>query len=289
MEKYLSVADVAKLWGLTERAVRKYCQQQKISGIKKDGKAYSIPSTAFPPDRINAKKYSQNNLLNTLKYEKDNHIKGGIYHKIQIAFTYNSNHIEGSTLTEEQTRYIFETATLGETNGVKVNDIIETTNHFKCIDYVIDIATEKLTEKMVKELHRLLKSGTVDERQKWFRVGDYKLRPNEVGGKPTVKPADVPAEMEKLIDCETKTFDDIVEFHQKFEIIHPFQDGNGRVGRLIMLQQCLKNSITPIIITEDNKLFYYRGLREWDKEQGYLIDTCRASQDLVLKWLEYFV
>jgi Fic family protein len=288
MKEFLTIKEIATMWGLTERAVRKYCQSGKIAGIKRDKKSYLIPQTALPPDRINAKKYSENNLLNILKYEKDNHIKGGVYHKIQIAFTYNSNHIEGSTLTEEQTRYIFETATLGETNGVRVNDIIETTNHFKCIDYVIDHATKPITEKIVKELHRILKTQTVDEKQKWFRVGDYKLRSNEVGGQSTTPPAQVPTEMAKLIDRKIENFDQIVEFHQNFETIHPFQDGNGRVGRLVMLHHCLLNSVVPIIITDDKKLFYYRGLREWKNDRGFLLDTCKHMQDLVTEWLKYF-
>ncbi|MDR1917799.1 MAG: Fic family protein [Christensenellaceae bacterium] len=318
MKDYKSVREFSVLWNLTERTVRKYCGQGKIADVKTVGNKYYIPCTTLPPMRKNAKKISTNNLLNILKYEKDNKIKGGIYHKIQVVFTYNSNHIEGSTLTEEQTRHIFETATLGKTSGVKVNDIIESTNHFKCIDFVIDNAGKPLTEKMIKELHKLLKMNTTDSSQKWFRVGDYKLRPNEVGGNATTPPGKVATEMKKLLDNyntnvgnfdQYKSFDtnkqndnmlnggsfdankrltDIIDFHQRFETIHPFQDGNGRVGRLIMLKECLANNITPFIITDDTKLYYYRGLREWKNDREFLLETCKSCQDIMAEWLTYF-
>ena len=241
-----------------------------------------------------AKKFSDNDLLNILKYEKDGKIKGGIYHKLQISLTYSSNHIEGSKLTEDQTRRIFETNTIGtDGNYLKVDDIVETVNHFRCIDHVIDNAKKPLTENMIKALHLMLKSGTMDSTARWFRVGDYKLRANEVGGEHTCPPEEVGERMKLLIgeynSKETKTLEDVVEFHQKFEMIHPFQDGNGRVGRLIMLKECLANNIVPFIINEEHRWSYYRGLREWNNEKRYLMDTCLSAQDEFRKWLIYFV
>lgn len=219
-------------------------------------------------------------------------LKGGIYHKTQIALTYNSNHIEGSTLTEDQTRMIFETNTLGETKGIKVDDIVETNNHFKCVDMVIDNAKKPLTEKFIKELHYTLKSGTSDSRKDWFKVGEYKSRPNKVCGNETCPPEKVTEEIKKLLDNynskQTKTINDIIEFHKNFETIHPFQDGNGRVGRLIMFKECLANNIVIFIIEDEFKLYYYRGLKEWNAERGYLTDTCLAAQDKYKKWLTYF-
>jgi Fic family protein len=233
----------------------------------------------------------KNDLMTVLQFEKDSRIKGGIYHKIQVAFTYNSNHIEGSTLTQEQTRDIFETDTLAETKSVRVNDIIETANHFRCIDFVIDNAMKPLTEKMIKELHRILKTNTADSSQGWFRVGDYKLRPNEVGGHPTTPPDAVAGAIKDLLttyNAREKSFENIIEFHQRFEAIHPFQDGNGRVGRLIILKECLANNIVPFNITDDTKLYYYRGLREWDTDREFLIQTCKSCQDETAEWLKYF-
>lgn len=238
------------------------------------------------------KPMSNNPLLNRLKEEKDMQLKGGIYHKTQIALTYNSNHIEGSTLTEDQTRMIFETNTLGETKGVRVDDIVETNNHFKCVDMIIDNAKKLLTEKFIKKLHYTLKSGTSDSRKDWFKVGEYKSRPNEVGGNETCPPEKVAEEIKKLLttynSVENKTIETIIEFHKHFETIHPFQDGNGRVGRLIMFKECLANNIVPFIIEDEFKLYYYRGLKEWDTERGYLTETCLAAQDKYKKWLEYF-
>ena len=291
--KYISVAETAKKWGLTDRAVRRYCSEGMIPGAFITGKTWNLPEDALPPERRNAKKFSDNGLLNILKYEKDEKIKGGIYHKVQIGLTYNSNRIEGSKLTEDQTRRIFETNTI-DTDGdsLNVNDIVETVNHFRCIDYVIDNAKKPLTEEAIKTLHMILKSGTMDSTIRWFRVGDYKLRANEVGGEPTCPPSEVGKRMRALLERynskETNILEDVVEFHQNFEKIHPFQDGNGRVGRLIMLKECLANNIVPFIINEEHRWYYYRGLREWNSERGYLIDTCLSAQDEFRKWLTYF-
>lgn len=232
-------------------------------------------------------------LLARLRLEKDAGIPGGIYHKVQIELTYNSNHIEGSRLTHDQTRYIFETNTIGISDEtIKVDDIVETANHFKCIDQVIDMANFMLSESFVKQLHLLLKSGTSDSRKSWFAVGDYKRFENEVGGKETTKPSDVPKAMKKLLKeynaNKHKSLKEIIDFHYKFENIHPFQDGNGRVGRLIMFKECLRNGITPFIISDDIKQYYYRGLNEWKNEPGYLMDTCLTAQDRFKAYMDYF-
>lgn len=232
-------------------------------------------------------------LLDILRAEKRNQYSGGIYHKTQIDLTYNSNHMEGSRLTHEQTRYIFETNTIGFENEIlSVDDIIETVNHFRCIDIVIDNADTRLSEKFIKKLHQTLKTGTSDSRLDWFAVGDYKKRPNEVGGMPTALPEEVSRKMETLLTKynagEEKVLEDILEFHVRFERLHPFQDGNGRVGRLVMFKECLKYHIVPFIIGDDLKLFYYRGLKEWDNEKGYLRDTCLTAQDRYKASLDYF-
>lgn len=232
-------------------------------------------------------------LLEILKEEKSTQLHGGIYHKIQIELTYNSNHIEGSRLTHDQTRYIFETNTIGIDNStLNVDDIVETTNHFRCIDMVIENATNLLNENFIKKLHEVLKNGTSDSRKEWFAVGDYKKLPNEVGGKSTILPENVHNEMIKLLSaynsCKEKTFEELIDFHYKFESIHPFQDGNGRIGRLLLFKECLRNNIVPFIIDEDLKLFYYRGLNEWQNEKGYLLDTCLTAQDKFKKYLDYF-
>ena len=289
---FLTASEIAKKWNISERSVRNYCQQGRVKGAELKGKTWIIPEDAEKPERVEHKEFSDNPLLNRLKEEKDMKLKGGIYHKTQIALTYNSNHIEGSTLTEDQTRMIFETNTLGETNGVKVDDIVETNNHFKCVDMVIDNAKKPLTEKFIKELHYTLKSGTSDSRKDWFNVGEYKSRPNEVGGNETCPPNKVAEEIKKLLANynakQSKTINDIIEFHEQFERIHPFQDGNGRVGRLIMFKECLANNIIPFIIEDEFKFYYYRGLKEWKTEHGYLTDTCLAAQDKYKQWLEYF-
>ena len=290
---YLSVADMAKKWNVSERTVRNYCAQNRIQGAFLTGKTWNIPENAKKPERINKKNDVPQNLLERLRVEKKTSLKGGIYHKIQIELTYNSNHIEGSKLTHDQTRYIFETNTIGvENDALNVDDIIETANHFKCIDMIIDNAIYKLTEKFIKELHFTLKSGTSDSRKDWFNVGDYKKLPNEVGGKETASPETVEQKIKELLKSYNQknehTLEDIIDFHYQFETLHPFQDGNGRVGRLIMFKECLKNNIVPFIIDDSLKMFYYRGLSEWKNEKGYLTDTCLSAQDKFKKYLDYF-
>ena len=290
--RYLSVSEIAKKWNISERSVRNYCAQGRIDGAFLTGKTWNIPEDANKPERSNMRK-KQLTLLDVLQEEKTSQYSGGIYHKTQIDMTYNSNHMEGSRLTHDQTRYIFETNTIGVENEVlNVDDVIETVNHFRCIDMIIDHAKSALTEKFIKELYRTLKSGTSDSRKDWFAVGDYKKLPNEVGGMETVLPEEVAEKMKALLReynaKSEKNFDDILDFHVKFERIHPFQDGNGRVGRLIMFKECLKYHIVPFIIEEDFKLFYYRGLKEWDNEKGYLTDTCLAAQDKYKTYLDYF-
>ena len=291
--KYISVAEAAKKWGVSERSVRGYCAGGKIGGAFLTGKTWNIPETAKKPDRINKKTDAPKTLLTVLKAEKAAKLHGGIYHKIQIDLTYNSNHIEGSRLTHDQTRYIFETNTIGVSDGaVKVDDVVETANHFKCIDMVIDSANYALSEAFIKQLHAVLKSGTSDSRLDWFVVGAYKRLPNEVGGMDTTAPENVGAEIKKLLaeynSIANKTFDDLLDFHYRFERIHPFQDGNGRVGRLLLFKECLRNNIVPFIIEDDLKMFYYRGLKEWRNERGYLRDTCLSAQDRFKKYLDYF-
>ena len=291
--KYVSVARIAKKWGVSERTVRNYCAEGKIPKAFLTGKTWNIPEDAQRPDRINKKSDEPKTLPDVLRTEKASGTKGGIYHKVQIELTYNSNHMEGSRLTHDQTRYIYETNTIGvEAGTVNVDDIVETANHFRCIDMVIDSAGQMLSEPFIKTLHRTLKSGTSDSRKDWFAVGDYKKIPNEVGGRDTTAPEEVPTEMKQLLASYNrkpdKTLEDLIAFHVAFESIHPFQDGNGRVGRLILFKECLKNDIVPFIIDEDLKLFYYRGLHEWNTERGYLIDICLSAQDKFRKYLDYF-
>lgn len=291
--EYISVEEASKLWELSIRSVRNYCAQGRVPGALLEGKTWKIPSNAEKPVRKTRHIETENNLLVFLKREKDSSLKGGIYHKIQIDLTYNSNHIEGSRLSHDQTRFIFETKTLGITDeAVKVDDIVETVNHFRCIDLAIEGAKTKLSESFIKQLHYILKTGTTDAQKSWFKTGDYKMIENEVGGSETVKPEDVAAEMKALLaDYNSRseiTFDDILDFHVRFESIHPFQDGNGRVGRLIMFKECLKNNIVPFIITEELKMFYIRGIKEWKNERGYLRDTCLTGQDAMKVSLDYF-
>lgn len=291
--RYLSVEDTAKKWRLSERTVRNYCAQGKIEGAFLQGKTWNIPENAERPQRSNRRSSEPKNLLEFLQAEKAGRVKGGIYHKVQIELTYNSNHMEGSRLTHAQTRYIYETNTIGIDNTtLNVDDIVETANHFQCIDMVLDQVMKPLSETLIKRLHRTLKNGTSDSRKDWFAVGDYKRFPNEVGGRETTAPERVGAEMKKLIAgyCkeQKKTFEELIEFHYCFEAIHPFQDGNGRVGRLILFKECLRNQIVPFIIDEELKMFYYRGLHEWKSEKGYLLDTCLAAQDKFKKYLDYF-
>lgn len=291
--RYLSVSETAEKWNISERSVRNYCAQGRVPGAFLTGKTWNIPEDATKPERRNRRGEQPKTLLDILKDEKKNKYSGGIYHKTQIELTYNSNHIEGSRLTHEQTRYIFETNTIGLENEVlNVDDIIETTNHFRCIDMIIDHANVTLTEKLIKELYLTLKNGTSDSRKAWFAVGAYKKLPNEVGGMETSLPEEVADKMKHLLTeynaKNDKTFEDILEFHVQFELIHPFQDGNGRVGRLIMFKECLKYHIVPFIIEDDLKMFYYRGLKEWDNEKGYLTDTCLAAQERFKAYLDYF-
>ena len=290
--KYISVAEFAAKYGISERTARNYCSLGKIEGATLVGKTWNIPAEAELPGRKHRQRKAMP-LLVVLRQEKEAKLKGSIYHKTQIDLTYNSNHIEGSRLTHDQTRYIFETNTIGiEGESVRVDDIIETTNHFRCIDLIIDRAEERLTESLIKELHLILKSGTSDSRKDWFTVGDYKRLPNEVGGNETTAPEDVHREMQALLKeyngKKQKSFEDIIDLHQRFESIHPFQDGNGRVGRLVMFKECLANGYVPFIITEELKMFYYRGLREWSNLRGYLLDTCLAAQDNYKAMLDYF-
>ena len=284
--EYISVKEAAKKWNLSDRSVRNYCANGKIPGAILHGNAWKIPEAAKKPARKQRQGKVPKDLLARLRLEKDAGIPGGIYHKVQIELTYNSNHIEGSRLTHDQTRYIFETNTIGISDEtIKVDDIVETANHFKCIDQVIDMANFMLSESFVKQLHLLLKSGTSDSRKSWFAVGDYKRFE-------TTKPSDVPKAMKKLLKeynaNKHKSLKKIIDFHYKFENIHPFQDGNGRVGRLIMFKECLRNGITPFIISDDIKQYYYRGLNEWKNEPGYLMDTCLTAQDRFKAYMDYF-
>lgn len=290
---YLSVVETAKKWNISERSVRNYCAQERIPGAVLIGKTWHIPENAEKPARSNGKKMPVKTLLSILQEEKRTQYAGGIYHKTQIELTYNSNHIEGSRLTHDQTRYIFETNTIGIENEVlNVDDVIETSNHFRCIDLIIDHAASTLSEHFIKKLHHILKTGTSDSRKDWFAVGEYKRLPNEVGGMQTSLSEEVADKMKALLSdynaVPKKTLDDILDFHVRFERIHPFQDGNGRVGRLIMFKECLKYNIVPFIIEENLKLFYYRGLKEWYSEKGYLTDTCLTAQDKYKAYLDYF-
>lgn len=290
--EYISVIDFANKYGISERTARNYCACGKIEGAFLTGKTWNIPADAELPKR-KLSKAQVFPLLATLREQKEMKLKGSIYHHTQIDLTYNSNHIEGSKLTHDQTRYIFETNTIGITDeAINVDDIVETVNHFRCIDYIIDHAEDKLSESLIKQLHLILKTGTSDNKKDWFMVGDYKRLPNEVGGIDTCPPKEVHQQMKALLSeynvIKQKTLENILDFHVRFEQIHPFQDGNGRVGRLIMFKECLANSIVPFIITDDLKMFYYRGLHEWGHVNGYLTDTCLTAQDLYKDILKRF-
>lgn len=290
---YFSVSEIASRWGVSERTVRNYCATGRIPGVLLKGKTWHIPESALHPQRANKKDNSPRNLLEYLRVEKNSGVKGGIYHKIQIELTYNSNHIEGSRLTHEQTRYIYETNTIGITDkAINVDDIVETVNHFKCINMIIEQASQPLSEAFIKRLHLVLKNGTSDSRKDWFAVGEYKKFPNEVGGHATTPPQQVRREIRSLLQVynrqRQKSLEDLLEFHHAFESIHPFQDGNGRVGRLILFKECLHSDIVPFIIDEELKLYYYRGLHEWLRERGYLRDTCLTAQDKFKAYMDYF-
>lgn len=274
--------------GLTVQTVRDYCAEGKLPGAVQEGEMWRIPADAPLPDEV---KHSP--LLLALREQMESKMRGGIYHRTQIDLTYNSNHIEGSRLSKEQTRYIYETNTIGVSDeALSVDDIIETTNHFRCIDFVIEHAEEPLTEEMIKRLHTLLKAGTSDADRPWFAVGEYKRLPNEVGGKETAAPEDVPAAMRALLQeyagKRRVSLEEILDFHYRMEMIHPFQDGNGRVGRLIIFKECLAHHIVPFIITEELKMYYYRGLDRWEEVRGYLLDTCLTAQDRYRTILDYF-
>ena len=274
--------------GLTVQAVRGYCAEGKLPGAVQAGETWRIPADAPLPDET-----EHSPLLLALREQMESKMRGGIYHRTQIDLTYNSNHIEGSRLSKEQTRYIYETNTIGVTDeAVSVDDIIETTNHFRCIDFIIEHAEEPLTEEMIKRLHALLKASTSDADRSWLAVGEYKRLPNEVGGKETAAPEDVPAAMRALLQEYTGkrrvSLEEILDFHYRLEMIHPFQDGNGRVGRLIIFKECLAHHIVPFIITEELKMYYYRGLDRWEEVRGYLLDTCLTAQDRYRAILDYF-
>ena len=287
-EKGLTKTDLTEKLGISSRTVAKISRGEKIADhvLKKIADFLGCTTEEL------CRSVSDNALLQTLRDEKSIRMSGGLYHELQVRMTYNSNHIEGSKLSEDQTRLIFETNTVDVGEGIPVDDIIETVNHFRAIDYVIDVAEESLTESIIKELHRILKQSTKDSTLSWFAVGDYKKRPNVVGGRETAKPKDVPVRMKALLDdyaaLPTVTVNDIIRFHYNFERIHPFQDGNGRVGRLIAFKECLRYGIVPFIIEDSKKMFYYRGLSEWEQEPGYLMDTCLDGQDTFRKLMAMF-
>ena len=286
-EKGINKSDLTRLLGLSSRTIAKISKGKKLSNntiIRISDYLLCEPQEIY---RV----VSDNHILQILRDEKNAGISGGLYHELQVRMTYNSNHIEGSKLTEEQTRMIFETNTIGAEN-IPVDDILETVHHFRAIDYVIDNAEENLTEEFIKHLHLIIKRDTLDSTLPWFMVGDYKRRVNAVGGRKTANPSEVPKKMKKLMaqysETKEKTIEDIIAFHAEFERIHPFQDGNGRVGRLIILKECLHYNVIPFIIEDSKKYFYYRGLDKWGTENGYLIDTCLDGQDTFKSLLDMF-
>lgn len=287
-QRNLNKSDLVDLLHISSRTIAKISKAEPLSPfvIKKLSNFFSCDESDIYTI------VADNPLLQQLKEEKNHKISGGFYHELQIRMTYNSNHIEGSTLSEEQTRRIFETSTLDASDGLPVDDIIETVNHFRAIDYCIDIAEDPLTEEIIKKLHYLLKRGTKDETLSWFRVGEYKSRPNVVGGMETSSPENVASDMKALLAAYHKkkeiSLEEIIDFHFRFERIHPFQDGNGRVGRLIAFKECLHHKLIPFIIEDRKKYFYYRGLREYLTDPGYLVGTCYDGQDTVRGMLELF-
>ena len=295
-EKKITQVEVAKVLGVKAATISKYeagTLEPNIESLKKLAELFGISvDELLREDEFDISKI---NVLEILREQKEMKLKGNLYHSTQIIFAYNTNHIEGSTLTEEQTRYIYETnSLLSEKETItNLDDIIETVNHFKIVDYMLDIADEELTEEMIKEFHKMLKEGTSDSRKEWFNVGDYKKLANEAGNMKTSLPKNVQKDMVKLMQwynsLEKITIEDIIEFHYRFEYIHPFQDGNGRVGRIIIFKECLKNNIIPFIILDKDKLFYYRGLKEYKREKGYLVDTCLNAQDQYTKMIEYYL
>ena len=287
-DKGITRSDLTKLLGISSRTIAKIGKGEKLSRLVVEKLCNYF--SCSPSDLY--REVSDNLILQTLRDEKAARVSGGLYHELQIRMTYNSNHIEGSRLSEEQTRLIFETRTIEAADAIPVDDVLEAVHHFRAIDYVIDCADQILTEEMIKHLHYILKHDTKDSALEWFAVGDYKKRANTVGGRETVKPKDVPFAMNSLLaEYNAKssfTIEDIIAFHAEFERIHPFQDGNGRVGRLIALKECLGHSIVPFIIEDSKKLYYYRGLSEWGNENGYLIDTCLDGQDTFIHLLDLY-
>ena len=295
-EKKMTQVEVAEVLGVKPATISKYeagTLEPNIESLKKLAELFGISvDELLKEDEFDVSKI---NVLEVLREQKEMKLKGNLYHNTQIIFAYNTNHIEGSKLTEDQTRYIYETNTLltEKESITNLDDIIETANHFKLVDYMLDVADEELTEEMIKEFHKILKEGTSDSRKDWFNVGDYKKLANEAGNMKTALPKNVQKDMMKLMQWYNSlgkiTIEDIIEFHYRFECIHPFQDGNGRVGRIIMFKECLKNNIIPFIILDKDKLFYYRGLKEYKNEKGYLIDTCLNAQDQYSRMVEYFL
>jgi DNA-binding Xre family transcriptional regulator len=291
-EKNISKTELQKRVGMSSTTMAKLSKNENVSiNIIED---ICKTLNCQPGDILGMSKSTDKKLLSLLRDEKEMRLKGGLYHQTQIKSAYNSNRIEGSKLSEDQTRYIYETNTIATEKGesASIDDITETINHFQCFDYMIDIADERLSEYIFKEFHKILKNNTSDGRKDWFNVGDYKKKANMIGDQKTTPPSKVKGEMAKLLtdynQIQRVTFEDIIEFHYNFESIHPFQDGNGRVGRMIIFKECLKNEIIPFIIDEQHKLFYYRGLKEFSVERGYLIDTCFSAQDRYKELLEYF-
>lgn len=287
-ERGITRSDLTKELGISSRTIAKLRRGEKLSRVVMEKLCgyFSCEAGAL------CREISDNPILQTLREEKEAKISGGLYHELQVRMTYNSNHIEGSRLTEEQTRLIFETNTLDAEGGVPVDDVLETVHHFRAIDYVIDCADDALTEQIIKKLHEILKRDTKDASLDWFAVGDYKKRPNVVGGRETTKPKDVPAKMKALLAAYNAkrevTIQDVIAFHAEFEKVHPFQDGNGRVGRLVALKECLRHDIVPFLIEDGKKAFYHRGLSEWDNEKGWLTDTCLDGQDTFKRLLAMF-
>ena len=296
--KKMTQLEIAEYLGVKPATISKYesgTLEPNIESLKKIAELFGISIDELLKDEESQFDINKINILKVLREQKDMRLKGNLYHNTQIIFSYNTNHIEGSRLTEDQTRYIYETNTiLFEENEVaKVDDILETANHFKLVDYMLDIADKELTEEMIKKFHKILKEGTMDSRKEWFMVGEYKKVVNEAGNTKTSTPSQTPKDMVKLMkwynSLEQITIKEIIEFHFKFERIHPFQDGNGRVGRIIMFKECLKNNIIPFIILDKDKLFYYRGLKEYKNEKGYLIDTCLNAQDQYKNLVQYYL
>ena len=285
-EKGVGKTELSTELGISTRTIAKIAKKEKLSKRSVQKIADYLGKS---PDAI-MREISDNHFLQILREEKEMKLPGGLYHELQVRMTYNSNHIEGSKLSEDQTRLIFETNTIDAGDGIPVDDVLETVHHFRAIDYVIDIAEEELNEEMIKKLHYILKHDTKDSELSWFAVGDYKKRANVVGGKETSKPSEVHKHMEALTDAynqkRTITIEDIIAFHAEFEAIHPFQDGNGRVGRLVALKECLRHNVIPFIIEDSMKNYYYRGLAEWKSEKGYLLETCLDGQDTFKRLLE---